>query len=164
MFAPTDAAIQSAYADGSFDYPEMFAKRKAELTGQLAYHAVPQYAHAAPGPATARMDTLLSQGQGNASCPSPSLSWRPDGFVYGGTGAAKVGSTYDRGCATVIYQIDSILAPCCKKMAKIVGEMKAPKGSMSEKVLATLEAKIKVGARRLGPLCVMLRVLGGTGL
>ena len=143
LFAPTDAAIQAAYADGAFDYPEMFAKRKKELAGLLAYHAVPQVAHTAPSAATARMDTLLSQGVGNASCPSPSLSWRPDGFVYGGTGAAKVGGTYDRGCAAVIFQVDSILGPCCRKMGEILRDMKQEEGSVSAQVLAALKAKAK---------------------
>lgn len=102
---PTDAAIQAAYDSGTFDYPEMFARKKGQLTGMVAYHAVPQYAHTAPGPQTARMETLLSQGQGNVTCVPAPLSWRSDGFVYGGSGAGKVSGTYDRGCAAVIFQV-----------------------------------------------------------
>lgn len=105
LFVPTDAAIQAAYDSGSFDYPEMFARNASELAGVLAYHAVPQVAYTAPGPRTARMETLLSQGQGGARCADPVLSWRPDGFVYGGAGAGKVGGTYDRGCAATIFQV-----------------------------------------------------------
>lgn len=105
LFAPTDAAVTGAYAGGSFDYPELFARNKSELAGVVAYHAVPQVAHTLPGPITARMETLLSQGQGGARCANPTLSWRPDGFVYGGAGAGKVGATYDRGCAATIFQV-----------------------------------------------------------
>jgi hypothetical protein len=83
IFAPTDAAIQSAYDAGTFDYAQLFATDKATLAGIVAYHAVPQVALSAPGKYTGAMSTLLDQGQGNASCPKPALSWRPDGFVYG---------------------------------------------------------------------------------
>lgn len=82
MFVPTDDAIQSAYASGEFDYPELFATAKPVLAGIVGYHSVPQVAYVAPSAATASMPTLLND-VGNASCSSPVLSWRPDGFVYG---------------------------------------------------------------------------------
>lgn len=143
IFAPTDAAIQSAYDSGAFDYSEMFAKNKSYLSGIVAYHAVPQVAFVAPSSDTLNMATLLND-QGNASCANPALSWRPDGFVYGGTGAAKVGGTYDKGCAAVIFQIDTLLQPCCQPMGELLSGMKAAKGSMTEKALSTLQSKLKV--------------------
>jgi hypothetical protein len=148
IFAPSDAAIQTAYESGAFDYPELFATKKNQLTGIVAYHAVPA-AHAAPGPDTLNMETLMTQGQqGNASCANPSLSWRPDGFVYGGTGAAKVGGTYDRGCAAVIFTVDSMLQPCCKPMAELLKGMKAPAGSFTAKAIASLKARATVSGGR----------------
>ena len=129
LFVPTDAAIQSAYESGAFNYPELFATNKSQLAGIVAYHAVPQVAYTAPSRATLSMETLLSQGQGAASCASNSLSWRPDGFVYGGTGAAKLGNTYDRGCAATIFQIDTLLQPCCRPMAELASSFKATEGS-----------------------------------
>jgi hypothetical protein len=39
---------------------------------------------------------------GEAKCTNPSLSWRPDGNVYGGTGSAKVTSQGDKGCNTKV--------------------------------------------------------------
>jgi hypothetical protein len=83
IFAPTDAAIQDAYESGALDYPEMFATRKPFLAGVVAYHTVAQVALTAPGAPTLTMSTMLTD-QGKASCANPALSWRPDGFIYGG--------------------------------------------------------------------------------
>jgi hypothetical protein len=88
---------------------------------------------------------LPTAGHGKAACQNPSLSWRPDGYVYGGSGAGKVGSSYDRGCAAVIFQIDSVLQPCCKPMSQLLQTMRAPKGSATEQALAFLKDKVKVG-------------------
>ena len=83
IFAPSDAAIQSAYESGTFNYPELFATNKPLLSGIVSYHAVPQVAFTAPNKSTSAMETMLAQGHGNATCAHKTLSWRPDGFVYG---------------------------------------------------------------------------------
>jgi hypothetical protein len=89
-------------------------------------------------------------GHGKAACENPSLSWRPDGYVYGGSGAGKVGTTYDRGCAAVVFQIDAVLQPCCKPMLQLLDTMRAPKGSITEQALWFLKDKVKVRLRGEG--------------
>lgn len=149
IFAPTDAAIQSAYDSGSFNYPELFAKDKDNLAGIIAFQAVPQMAYVQPGRTTSNMQTLLSQGHGNVSCANPVLSWRPDGFVYSSSGAAKVSGTYDHGCAAVIFQVDALLQPCCRPLSLVVDGIKAPKGSMTEKALSVLKSSMKVRGTKI---------------
>jgi hypothetical protein len=73
LFVPTDAVIDAAYEAGELDYPTLFAKNKTLLQGLVAYHAVGQFMHAAPGKPTLSMDTLLTQvrcyhGDGWADC------------------------------------------------------------------------------------------------
>jgi hypothetical protein len=89
------------------------------------------------------METLLDQGHGKASCPAPRLSWRTDGFLYGGSGGAHVGATYDRGCASTVFQLDSVLQPCCRPMREVLGGMltSAPKNSTSARALAALQKR-----------------------
>lgn len=43
---------------------------------------------------------VVPQGTGEAKCANPSLSWRSDSHVYGGTGSAMINSQGDRGCNT----------------------------------------------------------------
>lgn len=42
----------------------------------------------------------LVQNTGEAKCKDPSLSWRQDGHIYGGTGSALINGQGDRGCNT----------------------------------------------------------------
>ena len=65
-------------------------------------------------------------------------------LILGGNGAAKVGGTYDRGCAAVIFTIDNLLQPCCKPMADLLESLKAPQGSMTNRALNMLKDKVKV--------------------
>jgi hypothetical protein len=242
IFAPSDAAIQQAYASGSFNFPEVFATRKNMLAGIVAYHAVPQVAHVAPTKRTAIMETLLSQGGcaglGARVSPSPcptalnpaflararavrtvgppqgrglmrrnrvppprqatatpratkppsagaqtamctvrplqtenrprapidllplQFDWscmvrllRPRNApitpAAGGTGSAKVAGSYDRGCAAVVFTVDTLLQPCCQPMVSLLSGLEAPKGSMTDRALSWLREQVEV---RGGPL------------
>lgn len=89
------------------------------------------------------------QGNGEAKCSSSSLSWRQDGFVYGGSGTAQASETADRGCNTQIRIIDEVLQPCCKPMADLLGSAagltaSAPNGSIQAKAYSYLLSKVKV--------------------
>lgn len=104
-----------------------------------------------PKPFCNRATTVFRnpQGTGEAQCSNPSISWRPDGFVYGGTGSARVSEGADRGCNTQIRVIDEVLQPCCKPMADLIGgpsglAAKAPKGSIQAKAYQYLLSKVKV--------------------
>jgi hypothetical protein len=98
---------------------------------------------------------LSLQGTGEAQCSNPSISWRPDGFVYGGTGSARISEGADRGCNTQIRVIDEVLQPCCKPMADLIGgpsglAAKAPKGSIQAKAYQYLLSKVKVNRGHWG--------------
>jgi hypothetical protein len=106
----------------------------------------------------------LLQGTGEAQCSNPSISWRPDGFVYGGTGSARISEGADRGCNTQIRVIDEVLQPCCKPMADLIGgpsglAAKAPKGSIQAKAYQYLLSKVKVGLGVLYVCCGMFAVV-----
>jgi len=153
LFVPTDEAINAAYDAGELDYPTLFAKNKTLLQGLVAYHAVPAYMFAAPGKATLAMETLLSQGEGKAACAKPSLSWKADGYVYGGVGSGKVGDAA-RGCNTLVYPIDVVLQPCCKPLSAMLSGPKglrstAPPGSRSAKAYQFLADKVAEGEGRI---------------
>lgn len=60
------------------------------------------------------------QGTGAAACNKPTISWRADGFVYGGAGTAKVATPPSKGCQALIYPIDSVLQPCCKPLLQLL--------------------------------------------
>ncbi|KAF6261656.1 hypothetical protein COO60DRAFT_744199 [Scenedesmus sp. NREL 46B-D3] len=97
------------------------------------------------------MRTLLTEGIGEAQCPNPSVSWRPGGFVYGGTGSARVSEASDTGCNTQIRTIDEVLQPCCKPMAELIGgpsglAARAPRGSIQAKAYQYLLRKVEDGA------------------
>ncbi|WIA11373.1 hypothetical protein OEZ85_011494 [Tetradesmus obliquus] len=151
LFVPSDEAIQNAIRSGALNYPYLYAKNATLLEGIVAYHAVPQFQFAGPSKQTLSMKTLLTEGTGEAQCSNPSISWRPDGFVYGGTGSARVSESADRGCNTQIRVIDEVLQPCCKPMADLIGgpsglAAKAPKGSIQAKAYQYLLSKVKDGA------------------
>lgn len=89
------------------------------------------------------------QGMGEAACESPSLSWRGDGFVYGGTGSARPSAAAARGCNTQIRVIDEVLQPCCKTLADLLGgesglAARAPADSIQAKAYNFLLSKIQV--------------------
>lgn len=93
---------------------------------------------------------MLLQNTGKAKCSNPSISWRPDGNVYGGTGSAKVVGQGDRGCNTKVFPISEVLQPCCKPMEKLLNGAdgliaRAPKNTIQEKAYNFLAAKVKVG-------------------
>lgn len=44
----------------------------------------------------------------------------------------------------MIFQIDSMLQPCCKPMGTLLGGFRAAKGSMTERTLSFLKAQVKV--------------------
>lgn len=160
IFAPSDAAIASAADSGELPYAEMFVKDKNALRTALAYHIVPQVALTRPDAAATRnLETLLQQGVGNATCPVPGLSWRPDGFVYGGTGSGKVDAQRAaQGCLANVFEIDEVLAPCCRPLEEVIGKegkdankgsllASAEPGSLNAKALARARDLFKKNAR-----------------
>eukprot|EP00775_Hariotina_reticulata_P005590 gene5590-5828_t len=147
----SNQAIINAYKSGALNYPYLYANNATLLEGIVAFHAVPQYQFTTPSKQTLNMKTLLSEGVGEAQCANPSLSWRQDGHVYGGTGSARAGGRSDRGCNTQIKIIDEVLQPCCKPMAELLGgasglAAKAPKGSIQEKAYQFLLQQVEGGA------------------
>lgn len=57
---------------------------------------------------------------GEAKCTNPSLSWRPDGHVYGGTGSAKVTSQGDKGCNTKVGGSSTIISSSTNGKAALI--------------------------------------------
>jgi uncharacterized surface protein with fasciclin (FAS1) repeats len=150
IFAPSDAAIAQAADSGELPYAELFVKDKNALRTALAYHIVPQVALSRPDAAATRnLETLLQQGVGNATCPVPGLSWRPDGFVYGGTGSGKVDQQrMAQGCLANVFEIDDVLAPCCRPLEDVIGQADG-KGLLADAKPGSLSAKALGRARDL---------------
>jgi hypothetical protein len=89
------------------------------------------------------------QEAGNATCGKPKLSWRTDGYVYGGTGSAAVkdGQT---GCNTIFYPINRVLQPCCRNLTSLLTGPRglatlAKNGTMEERSYAFLQEKAAEG-------------------
>jgi uncharacterized surface protein with fasciclin (FAS1) repeats len=142
IFAPTDDAVQRATESGDFPYAEWFVSDKGALETALAYHVVPQQALARPdAQATRNLETLLQQGGvGNATCPVPGLAWRPDGNVYGGSGAGRVDTaTAAQGCLANIFAIDQVLAPCCRPLQDVIGAADGHRGLLADAAAAAKE-------------------------
>jgi len=62
----------------------------------------------------------------------PTLSWRSDGNLYGGSGSAPVQGPAVRGCAAIIFSIPALLDPCCKPMADVVAGMSKQLGGLDD--------------------------------
>jgi uncharacterized surface protein with fasciclin (FAS1) repeats len=140
IFAPTDEAIQRAADAGELPYAELFVRDKDALATALAYHIVPQQSISRPDAQTTRnLETLLQQGIGNATCPVPGLSWRPDGYVYGGSGSGRVDTAgAAQGCLANIFPVDEVLAPCCRPLQDVIGAA-GGKGLLADAAVAAKE-------------------------
>jgi hypothetical protein len=85
------------------------------------------------------------QEAGNTTCGKPKLSWRTDGYVYGGTGSAAVKDS-QTGCNTIFYPINRVLQPCCRNLTSLLSGPRglatlAKNGTMEERSYAFLKEK-----------------------